>query len=198
MLTWTYISVLKIKGKHNFKHFYYIHIVEIATQKGDYSWNCAEFSLKRNEGIRKLDSFCPNKVVRKFTFSNLQPQTFYINAIYLFIYYQTIQWHNRFVSLDASYIHNTCLLVLHEAEMHNSHNLLIVYNTLIYLKHKEKLQFEITHYSSDEQLLASEVSILSIMNIERSWMMSIEMNIKYLSLSASNKNYIKVMNNQSN
>jgi len=88
--------------------------------------------------------------------------------------------------------------VLHEAEMHNSHNLLIVYNTLIYLKHKEKLQFEITHYSSDEQLLASEVSILSIINIERSWMMSIEMNIKYLSLSASNKNYIKVMNNQSN
>jgi len=37
MLTWTYISVLKIKGKHNFKHFYYIHIVEIATQKGEYS-----------------------------------------------------------------------------------------------------------------------------------------------------------------
>jgi len=30
-----YISVLKIKGKHNFKYVYYIHIVEIPTQKGN-------------------------------------------------------------------------------------------------------------------------------------------------------------------
>jgi len=39
MLTWKYIIVLTIKGKHNFKHFYYIHnfIVKIATQKGEHS-----------------------------------------------------------------------------------------------------------------------------------------------------------------
>ena len=29
MLTWKYIGVLNIKGKHNFKHFFYIHIIEI-------------------------------------------------------------------------------------------------------------------------------------------------------------------------
>jgi len=28
--------VLNIKGKHNFKHFYYIHIVETPTQKGEH------------------------------------------------------------------------------------------------------------------------------------------------------------------
>jgi len=32
MLTWKYIGVLNIKGKH----FYYIHIVEIPTQKGEH------------------------------------------------------------------------------------------------------------------------------------------------------------------
>ena len=37
MLTWKYIGVLNIKGKHNFKHFYYIHIIEIPTQKGEHS-----------------------------------------------------------------------------------------------------------------------------------------------------------------
>ena len=37
MLTWKYIGVLNIKGKHNFKHFYYIYIVEIPTQKGEHS-----------------------------------------------------------------------------------------------------------------------------------------------------------------
>jgi len=31
------IIVVNIKGKHNFKHFYYIHIVEIIpTQKGEH------------------------------------------------------------------------------------------------------------------------------------------------------------------
>jgi len=34
MQTWTYINVLDIKGKHNFKVVYYIHIVEIPINKG--------------------------------------------------------------------------------------------------------------------------------------------------------------------
>ena len=29
-----YIIVINSKGKHNFKHFYYVHFVEIPTQKG--------------------------------------------------------------------------------------------------------------------------------------------------------------------
>ena len=33
MRTWKYIIVLNIKGKHNFKQFYYIHIAEIPTQR---------------------------------------------------------------------------------------------------------------------------------------------------------------------
>ena len=33
MFKWNYIIVLNIKGKHNFKQFYYIHIVEIPTNK---------------------------------------------------------------------------------------------------------------------------------------------------------------------
>ena len=37
MLAWKYIGVLDIKGKHNFKQFYYIHIVEIPIQKGEHS-----------------------------------------------------------------------------------------------------------------------------------------------------------------
>jgi len=37
MLTWKYISVFNIKGKHNFKHVNYLHIVEIPTQKGEHS-----------------------------------------------------------------------------------------------------------------------------------------------------------------
>ena len=45
MLTWKYIIVLNIKGKHNFKQFYYIHIVEIPTQKGEHSWKYTELSL---------------------------------------------------------------------------------------------------------------------------------------------------------
>ena len=51
MLTWTYTIILNIKGKQNFKHFYYIHIVEISTQKGEHSWKYTELSLKRKEGI---------------------------------------------------------------------------------------------------------------------------------------------------
>ena len=37
MLTWKYTIVLNIDGEHNFKHFYFIHIVEIPTQKGEHS-----------------------------------------------------------------------------------------------------------------------------------------------------------------
>jgi len=33
-----YIPVLDIKGKHDFKLFYYIHIVEILTNKGANSY----------------------------------------------------------------------------------------------------------------------------------------------------------------
>jgi len=51
MLTWQFIFVLNIKGKHNFKQFYYIHILEIPTQKGEHSWTCTELSFKRKEGI---------------------------------------------------------------------------------------------------------------------------------------------------
>jgi len=35
LLIWKYIGVLNITGIHNFKHFYYIHIVEVPTQKGE-------------------------------------------------------------------------------------------------------------------------------------------------------------------
>ena len=42
---------LTLKTKHNFKHFYYIHIVEIPTQKGEYSWKYTELSLKWKEWI---------------------------------------------------------------------------------------------------------------------------------------------------
>jgi len=35
--TWKYFIVLNIKEKPNFKHFYYIHTVEIPTQKGEHS-----------------------------------------------------------------------------------------------------------------------------------------------------------------
>jgi len=31
--------------------FYYTHIVEIPTQKGEHSWQCKELSLKQKEGI---------------------------------------------------------------------------------------------------------------------------------------------------
>ena len=34
MQTWKHIIALDIKGKHNFKHFYYTHILEIPTNKG--------------------------------------------------------------------------------------------------------------------------------------------------------------------
>ena len=37
------IVVLDIKGNHNFKHFYYTHIVEIPTNKGANSYKL-EFS----------------------------------------------------------------------------------------------------------------------------------------------------------
>ena len=47
MLTWKYIS-----GKHNFKHFNYIHVVEIPTQKGEHSWKCTKLSHKRKDGIQ--------------------------------------------------------------------------------------------------------------------------------------------------
>jgi len=33
MLTWTYIIVFDISVKHNFETFYYIHIVDIPTNK---------------------------------------------------------------------------------------------------------------------------------------------------------------------
>ena len=49
--TWKYFIVLNIKEKPNFKHFYYIHTVEIPTQKGEHSWKYTELSLKRKEGI---------------------------------------------------------------------------------------------------------------------------------------------------
>jgi len=35
--TCKYISGLNIKGKHNVKHVYYTHVVEIPTQKGEHS-----------------------------------------------------------------------------------------------------------------------------------------------------------------
>ena len=38
MFKWNYIIVLNIKGKHNCKQFYYIHIVEISTNKGANSY----------------------------------------------------------------------------------------------------------------------------------------------------------------
>jgi len=34
-----------IKGKHNVKQVYYIHIVEVPTHKGEHSWKCTELSL---------------------------------------------------------------------------------------------------------------------------------------------------------
>ena len=45
------IYVLNMKGKHNFKHFYFIYIVETPTQKGEHSWKYTELSLKIKEGI---------------------------------------------------------------------------------------------------------------------------------------------------
>ena len=54
MQTLKYIIFLNIKGKHNFKHLYYIHIVDIPTQKGEHSWTCTELSLKGKEGINVL------------------------------------------------------------------------------------------------------------------------------------------------
>ena len=38
MFTWTYISVLGIKGKHNFELCYCIHIIELSTNKGEHSY----------------------------------------------------------------------------------------------------------------------------------------------------------------
>ena len=38
METWKYMFVLDIRGKHNFKLFYYIHIVEIPTNKSANSY----------------------------------------------------------------------------------------------------------------------------------------------------------------
>jgi len=32
-----FFFLLNIKGKHKFKHFYYIHIVDKLTQKGEHS-----------------------------------------------------------------------------------------------------------------------------------------------------------------
>jgi len=54
MQTLKYINVLNIKEKNNFKHLYYIHIVDIPTQKGEHSWKCTELSLKGKEGITVL------------------------------------------------------------------------------------------------------------------------------------------------
>ena len=42
---------LTLKGKHNFNHFYYKHIVEVPTQKGEHSRKCKELSFKQKEGI---------------------------------------------------------------------------------------------------------------------------------------------------
>ena len=36
--TWTYIIVLDIKGKQNFKTFYYMYTVELSTSKGANSY----------------------------------------------------------------------------------------------------------------------------------------------------------------
>ena len=57
--TWKYFIVLNIKEKPNFKHFYYIHTVEIPTQKGEHSWKYTELSLKRKEGISSTCSSFP-------------------------------------------------------------------------------------------------------------------------------------------
>ena len=51
MSTWKYIIVLNIKGKHNFNIFFYIHSVEIPTQKVEHSWKWKELSLKQKEAI---------------------------------------------------------------------------------------------------------------------------------------------------
>jgi len=45
------MEIYYCKGKHNFKHFYYIAIVEIPTKKGDYSCIYTELYLYRKEGI---------------------------------------------------------------------------------------------------------------------------------------------------
>jgi len=45
METWKYLIALNSKEKHNFKPFYYIHIVEIPTQKGEHSYKRTELSL---------------------------------------------------------------------------------------------------------------------------------------------------------
>ena len=51
------IIVLNIKGKHNFKHVYYMHIVEIPTQNREHLWSCTELSLERKEGMVVSVSF---------------------------------------------------------------------------------------------------------------------------------------------
>ena len=51
MLTWTYILVLDIKGKHNFKLFYYIHIIEIPTNKGAHSYNSYDPLIYQSEKL---------------------------------------------------------------------------------------------------------------------------------------------------
>ena len=50
MLTWTYLLVIGIKGKHNFKLFWYIPIKEIPTNKGENSYNL---------NISKLGNYMP-------------------------------------------------------------------------------------------------------------------------------------------
>jgi len=55
MQTWKYIIVLNIKGKHNFIFVYCIHIVEIPTQKREYSWKCTELSLKWRRNWRIIN-----------------------------------------------------------------------------------------------------------------------------------------------
>jgi len=46
------IIVVNIKGKHNFKHFYYIHIRNYTYPKGRApTWKHTELSLKWKEGI---------------------------------------------------------------------------------------------------------------------------------------------------
>jgi len=62
MLTWTYIGVLNIKGKHNFKHFYYLHIVEIPTQKGEHWSKCKP----KRESTRENVQSCPYNKNREF------------------------------------------------------------------------------------------------------------------------------------
>ena len=48
------LLALTLKGNTIQNIVYYIHIVEIPTQKVEHSWKCIELSLKRNEKINNM------------------------------------------------------------------------------------------------------------------------------------------------